>query len=40
MSEAGLGSAKELGVEPYMQSVHSHMPKQKGEKEQVMAAVS
>ena len=44
--EAGLGSATELEVELSpraefcAQSVHSHMPRQKGEKEQAMAAVS
>ena len=46
VSEAGLGPATELEVELSpraefrAQSVHSHMPRQKGEKEQAMAAVS
>ena len=46
MSEAGLGPRTELEVEPspraefHAQSVHSHMPRQEGEKEQAMAAVS
>ena len=46
MSEAGLGPATELEVElspraeVRAQSVHSHMPRQEGEKEQAMAAVS
>ena len=42
MSEAGLGPATELEMELSpraefrAQSVHSHMPRQKGEKEQAM----
>ena len=49
MSEAGLGPATELEAGAFMnspraefraQSVHSHMPRQKGKKEQAVAAIS